>query len=112
MLVSEGRAPTGGRKGPFPVRFLSHPIPSHPLTTTTVPAGRRTHADDPDSDLDWHVDAAGHITKVIDGKLSKTIIYAYDATGRRTKLDGPESNDTQAWSYDATARLTKITENL
>ena len=92
------------------------------LTKTTLPgsvnqvytydaAGRRTHADDPDSDLDWHVDAASRISKVVDGKLSKTIIYGYDAAGRRTKLDGPESNDTQAWSYDATARLTKITEN-
>ena len=61
--------------------------------------------------MDWHVDAARRITKVIDGKLSKTILYAYDAAGRRTSLDGPEASDTQAWSFDAVGRVTKITEN-
>lgn len=92
------------------------------LTKSTLPgsvdqvfsydaAGQRTHAGDPNTDLDWILDAAGRVTKLNDNTLSKTIVYAYDAAGQRTKLDGPEASDTQHWRWDAAGRLTKITEN-
>jgi hypothetical protein len=87
--------------------FKAHP--THPSGLDA--AGWRTHANELDVEMDWHLESSGKVTKVIDNTLSKTIVYAYGDAGRRTSLDGPEASDTQAWSFDAVGRLTKITEN-